>query len=139
MAKSKEQKQQEAIQRKRESYFEHKLVHFVKCMPGGEFFGTDPRSREILYTRTNSLIKATREAMVNVQGDPVAYSGMHVWDAEQVIRFYLHRDNYLQMLNEAQQNFNETVRTGELPFRPNRQRFDSDMASLREIFGVTDV
>lgn len=75
MSKSKQQKQQEAIERKRLS-FKYEIQHWIRCQPGGDHYEAALKhSKQAAQTVASDaecdLTRSAREAQVDRYGNPL--------------------------------------------------------------------
>lgn len=97
MAKSKEQKRQEAVLRAQQHYLTHDFVRWLNMSPLGAWWENNTHWAEQWLSETESLLKKARFANVSIVGRINEPNKLNDYSALELIRWVLASRNLLEM------------------------------------------
>ena len=112
MAKSKEQKQAEALERKREHYVRHHLLNFISSSPIGVWWSDDDvDDMETFLKQLTDLRRYAEEANLSLTGKRGTWDSSSQWSAKQLFNSLIFAGTIHQFCGEC----NDTRAEAQLP------------------------
>ena len=134
MAKSKQQKQEEALIRKREAYIKLYANEFGQLMPGGAKCNIqNPNSYRYTVTSfVEAMQRRAKEVGVLISGR-VGWCSSWSWPTEKMIEFYFTNDNLKQELVRISEDVANCDSYIENRYVFDEERFNKDYEKVKEI------
>lgn len=134
MAKSKQQKQEEALLRKREAYMKNYVNKFGQLMPGGvNCITRNPNSYRYAVTSfIEAMQRRAKEVGVLMCGK-VGWCSSWDWSIEKTLEFYFTNDNLKQELVRITEELANCDSYIENRYVFDEERFNKDYEKVKEI------